>query len=420
MENPIRSLEHVLGERILAQEPALHAIMDAFAVWEMDRESATSNKPLVMAFTGPTGVGKTETAMTIADAIFKSRDRLKSGREIPRGLLVLRGESYSEKDGSVASFRADIRERLMNHFDSCSGNALVVFDEVQKVAAGTLDAISGVLDTGELTRNTGNGVVQTVRADNAIFILISDIGSVEMVNYLIARHGDALAAREMIPQPQIRQVVRSALDEQWERLRFGKIIKSAVPFLPLTPHNIADVARLKLEQLGEDMKGRYWSSFEFSDEVPRYFALPTFVDYRFQGHESYPDRKHVYATYGARAIVNGGPMDAIKPVIFRKLRRPRGGSSSGRADDTLPRVDERHVKLMWTLTTMSPSEYRKRAMNGGLEADVFPLELHACQKKKKKKTGKTNGQEDGGDASESCEIGDCVVVWRGTLRDSLD
>ena len=81
-----------------------------------------------------------------------------------------------------------------------------MFDEVQKVASGVLDTMSGVMDTGMLSRNV-NGIVQTVRAASAVFILISDIGSESMIETLMNRHGDALVAREMISQKSIRSVV---------------------------------------------------------------------------------------------------------------------------------------------------------------------------------------------------------------------
>merc|ERR1740115_34119 len=122
----------------------------------------------------------------------------------------------------------------MAHLDSCSGNAVIVFDEVQKVAAGTLDAMLGVMDTGMITRATG-GLVHTARAENAVFILISDIGAEAMIETLMRRHADATQARQLVPQQHIRSVVRSALDSQWERLRFGKMVERVVPFLPLAP-----------------------------------------------------------------------------------------------------------------------------------------------------------------------------------------
>ena len=88
-EDPIGSVQTILGDRIVAQEPANRAILDAFTAWNLDREIKDREvKPLVLAFTGPTGVGKTETALSIGDALFRKRDRLQSGRNVPRGLLV--------------------------------------------------------------------------------------------------------------------------------------------------------------------------------------------------------------------------------------------------------------------------------------------------------------------------------------------
>ena len=97
-EDPIRSVETILSDRIIAQEPANKAILDAFTAWNLDREMKENEvKPLVLAFTGPTGVGKTETALSIGDALFRKRDRLQSGRSVPRGLLVRGFESYPSK-----------------------------------------------------------------------------------------------------------------------------------------------------------------------------------------------------------------------------------------------------------------------------------------------------------------------------------
>jgi DNA polymerase III delta prime subunit len=57
-------------------------------------------RPLVLAFTGPTGVGKTETAHVIARAMLPKTELVGVGRR-PRGLLVLRGEDFADVNANV-------------------------------------------------------------------------------------------------------------------------------------------------------------------------------------------------------------------------------------------------------------------------------------------------------------------------------
>ena len=338
---------------------------------------------------------------------------------------VLRGEDYSEQD-RVAEYKRDIRDRIVDHIDSCSGNALVVFDEVQKVAAGVLDSMSGVMDTGMLSRNV-NGIVQTVRAASAVFILISDIGSESMIETLMDRHGDALVAREMISQKSIRSVVcllrvnipscplttitreylvasfnnhkkmtqtptlgqvRTALDNQWERLRFGKMIERVVPFLPLTPTHISNVVRLKLDQLSESLKGRLWKKFTFSDEIPTYLSLRTFIQYEMHSHSTDISRKHIYAKYGARSVIVGGPISLLKTLLSRQVQ------FRDNAKD-LPVIDT-HVKLEW-ISHLSPTMFeRHHSSDDGNGDGDGPLQLSICK---------------------ISDASNCSVLWRGVLDD---
>ena len=60
-----------------------------------------------------------------------------------------------------------------------------------------------------------------------VFIFISDVGANEMLEVLTG-----YKTRESVPQHQLEKVVRSRLDKQWQRLKFGKEIDVVVPFLP--------------------------------------------------------------------------------------------------------------------------------------------------------------------------------------------
>ena len=94
--SPTRSLErHIRG-----QNEGLDTILSAISAWEFQRQSGQS-EPLVLALTGPTGVGKSETSFRLAEGALGKRSKVgKSLKYRPNGLLALRGEDYTE--GSLA------------------------------------------------------------------------------------------------------------------------------------------------------------------------------------------------------------------------------------------------------------------------------------------------------------------------------
>lgn len=143
-----KSLNTTLSKRIVGQPAGLETIVEAFAAWEFNTKMGYSG-PLVLAISGPTGVGKTESSFRIAEAVLKKRDRIEnSARFIPRGLLTFRGEelalsstssSSTDIEGFAREMQMEVRCKLAAHLQRCQGNAIVVFDEVQKVVPGALE-----------------------------------------------------------------------------------------------------------------------------------------------------------------------------------------------------------------------------------------------------------------------------------------
>jgi ATP-dependent Clp protease ATP-binding subunit ClpA len=62
---------------------------------------------------------------------------------------------------------------------------------------------------------------------------------------LLLAYGD----RQALPQNVLREEVKKALDEQWSRLQFGKMIHDVVPFLPLEPSHLKEILEFKIQQL---------------------------------------------------------------------------------------------------------------------------------------------------------------------------
>lgn len=95
VDDPIAALSERLPAAISGQDQGVAMILDVFSSWEFSRK-AGYQQPLVLAVTGPTGVGKSETGYIIAEAILASKSQIgTSRRSMPDGYLVLGGQDYS-------------------------------------------------------------------------------------------------------------------------------------------------------------------------------------------------------------------------------------------------------------------------------------------------------------------------------------
>ncbi len=117
-------------------------------------------------------------------------------------------------------------------------------------------------------------VTTTHSTENVIFIFISDIGA-DMMTKLVLTYGN----RSAIPQSLLRSEVKTALDEQWVRLQFGKVVREVVPYLPLEPEHIRDILRTKLRNLAADHRMSYWRDLVVDEEVIIYLSDPPLVKY---------------------------------------------------------------------------------------------------------------------------------------------
>lgn len=110
--------------------------------------------------------------------------------------------------------------------------------------------------------------------ENCIFIFISDIGADRMMK-LVLTYGN----RSAIPQAQLRSEIKTALDDQWKRLHFGKVVREVVPYLPLEPEHVREILQVKLTNLGEQFQRSHWRDLVVDEDVVTFFSGPPLVKY---------------------------------------------------------------------------------------------------------------------------------------------
>ncbi|RHY85588.1 hypothetical protein DYB35_011277 [Aphanomyces astaci] len=226
------------------------------------------------------------------------------------------GEDFSDNyTNPVSQYQEQIKSRLAEHLFRCSGKALVVFDEVQKVIPHTLDVLTSAMSSNAHLTYYRGGVERRIDTADVVFLLISDIGVAKMEQLLI-QYDD----RRHVPATQLENDVKRALDAQWTRLQFGKMVRQVVPFLPFEPQHIVLVIQAKLDQLSEYYQGVYWKSLAFDPALaPHLSTLESMLYIERRAVVRGVDVRKVFAKYGARNVETG-PLQQLKSKLMRYAR----------------------------------------------------------------------------------------------------
>ncbi|MGO1570303.1 MAG: ATP-dependent Clp protease ATP-binding subunit [Canibacter sp.] len=227
------ALEAELGKRLVGQDEAVRAVSDA--VRRTRAGIADPNRPTgSFLFLGPTGVGKTELAKSLADFLFNDEhamvriDMSEYGEKHSVSRLVGAPPGYIgyEQGGQLTEA---VRRRPYS---------VVLLDEIEKAHSEVFDVLLQVLDDGRLTDGQG----RTVDFKNVILILTSNLGS----QYLIDP--------DMIwkdKEDAVRETVRRAFKPE-----FVNRLDEMVIFHPLTEENLAQIVEYSIDHLQDRLSER--------------------------------------------------------------------------------------------------------------------------------------------------------------------
>ena len=228
-------LEDVLHRRVIGQKEGVKAVSDAI---RRNRSGLSDpNKPLgSFLFIGPTGVGKTELAKTLADFLFndeKSLTRIDMSEYMEKfsvTRLIGAPPGYVGYDEGGQLTEA-VRRRPYS---------VVLFDEIEKAHPDVFNVLLQVLDDGRLTDGQG----RVVDFKNTIIIMTSNLGS-----ELILEDSSTAQDGENSCVSQAVQEKIDALLKQHFRPEFLNRIDEIVMFKKLDKKSIGSIVKLQLERV---------------------------------------------------------------------------------------------------------------------------------------------------------------------------
>ena len=225
-------LEDILHQRVVGQDEAVRLVSEA--ILRSRAGIADPDKPIgSFLFLGPTGVGKTELAKALAEALFDSE----------KNLVRIDMSEYMEKFSVSRLIGAppgyvgyeeggQLTEAVRRHPYS-----VVLFDEVEKAHPDVFNILLQVLDDGRITDSQG----RTVDFKNTILILTSNLGS----QYLL---------EGIDVQGEISQEARDQVDQLLKRSfrpEFLNRLDEIVYYKPLTKENITSIVDLLIAGLNQ-------------------------------------------------------------------------------------------------------------------------------------------------------------------------
>ena len=226
-------MEERLGERLIGQREAVKAVSDA--VRRSRAGISDPNRPTgSFLFLGPTGVGKTELAKSLADFLFDDET----------AMVRIDMSEYSEKHsvarlvGAPPGYVGYEEGGQLTEAVRRRPYSVILLDEVEKAHPDLFNILLQVLDDGRLT--DGQGRTDDFR--NTILILTSNLGSQHLADPLLS-DGEK--------REQVMGVVRSAF-----RPEFLNRLDDIVMFEPLTRDDLRRIVAIQLERLGRRLASR--------------------------------------------------------------------------------------------------------------------------------------------------------------------
>jgi type VI secretion system protein VasG len=247
----VLNLKDLLEQRVLGQPHAIEAVAQRVRTARANLDDP--NKPQgVFLFVGPSGVGKTETALALADVLY--------GGE--RKLVTINMSEYQEAHsvsglkGSPPGYVGYGEGGVLTEAVRRNPYSVVLLDEVEKAHPDVLELFFQVFDKGVLDDAEG----REVDFRNTIIILTSNVASGTLMQACLNQ-----APEELPPPEELEAMIRPALTKQFKPAFLGRL--KVVPFYPIPDDVLAGIIELKLDRVKRRVAANHKAAFAYDDAL---------------------------------------------------------------------------------------------------------------------------------------------------------
>jgi ATP-dependent Clp protease ATP-binding subunit ClpC len=256
-------IEIELHKRVISQRPAISALARAIR-----RSRAGLKNPLrpvgSFLFLGPTGVGKTEVARSLAQFLFSSE----------RALIRFDMSEFMEKHsvskliGSPPGYVGHEEGGQLTERIKRSPYSVLLFDEIEKAHPDIFNILLQVFEDGILTDALGN----TVDFKNAIIIMTSNIGA----RFIQKKGTLGFQANSDATREKVEEMVMSSVRQTFNP-EFINRLDEIIIFDQLLDNELLEVVQLQLDQINKTMS-RHGFEIKLTDEAKRWIVDKTCSD----------------------------------------------------------------------------------------------------------------------------------------------
>ncbi len=231
----VLKMEKLLGERIIGQDHALAAIAQMIQTAHAGIEDP-SKPTAVFLFVGPSGVGKTETALALSELLYGGEDNV----------ITINMSEYQEAHtvsglkGSPPGYVGYGEGGVLTEAVRKRPYSVVLLDEVEKAHDDVLELFYQVFDKGTLEDGEG----RRIDFKNTLIILTSNTGTDTIMK--------VCADEETMPDWQgLTEMLRPDLLKRFKPAFLGRL--KVVPYYPITDKNMRLIVKLKLDRIAKRM-----------------------------------------------------------------------------------------------------------------------------------------------------------------------
>ena len=283
-------LDEILHKRVVGQDEAVNLVADA--VLRARSGIKDPKRPIgSFIFLGPTGVGKTELARTLAEALFDSEENL----------IRIDMSEYMEKHsvsrlvGAPPGYVGYDEGGQLTEAVRRRPYSVILFDEIEKAHPDVFNILLQVLDDGRITDSHGH----VVDFKNTVIIMTSNIGSQFLLEGIV---GGTIT---LTTRNEVMQALRASF-----RPEFLNRVDDIVMFKPLDEEEVKKIVEILLSNLSERLADRQ-IELKFSDEALKFIAKSGY-DPVYGARPLKRFITHNVETKLARALIAGGIREKTK------------------------------------------------------------------------------------------------------------